>query len=78
MKLNTRVRGSEIEVWAIFKVVAALIAFSAICAVFIAALNAFVPVADASELIHAFMESFKAGVSGVLGFLAGRAVSRGT
>jgi hypothetical protein len=55
------------------KTVGALLFVSAILSVAVATLNAFVPVPFAGELIHAFTESFKAGLAGLVGLLAGRA-----
>jgi hypothetical protein len=55
----------------ILKTVAALVALSAIAALIVATLNAFVTVPYAGDLIHAFTESFKAGLAGMVGLLAG-------
>jgi hypothetical protein len=55
----------------ILQTVAALVFASAVFAVGIAIINAFVPVPYSGELIHAFTESFKAGLAGMVGLLAG-------
>lgn len=57
----------------ILKTVAGLVFASAILPVLVATLNAFVAVPFAGELIQAFTESFKAGLAGLVGLLAGRA-----
>jgi hypothetical protein len=59
----------------ILRTVALLVALSAFLAVLIATLNAFKPVPLAGDLIHAFTESFKAGLSGMVGLLAGWAAT---
>jgi hypothetical protein len=60
----------------ILKTVAALAVLSALLAVAVATLNAFVPLALAADLVHAFIESFKASLFAILGLLGGRAASR--
>jgi hypothetical protein len=59
----------------ILRTVALLVALSAVLAVSIAALNAFISVPFAGDLIHAFTESFKAGLAGMVGLLAGWAAT---
>ena len=59
----------------ILRTVALLVGLSAFLAVSIATLNAFIPVPFAGDLVHAFTESFKAGLSGMVGLLAGWAAT---
>jgi hypothetical protein len=56
----------------VLRIVAALIFASAVFGVGIAIINAFKTIPYASDLIYAFIESFKAGITGLVGFLAGR------
>jgi hypothetical protein len=56
---------------------ALLVALNAVLAVSIDALNAFIPAPFAGDLIHAFTESFKAGLADMAGLLAGWAATSG-
>jgi hypothetical protein len=60
-----------LEFSTILRVAAALVGLSALLAVCVAALNAFVPVPFSGDLVHAFIESFKAGLASIIGVLAG-------
>ena len=57
----------------ILKSVTALAVFSALFAVGLTILNAVLPMALAADLVHAFIESFKACLFAILGLLGGRA-----
>jgi hypothetical protein len=59
----------------ILKTVAALAVLSAFLAVFVTVLNAFYPMPLAADLVHAFIESFKACIFAILGLLGGRAAT---
>jgi hypothetical protein len=59
----------------ILKTVAALAVLSALLAVAVTALNAFFPMPLAADLVHAFIESFKACIFAILGLLGGRAAT---
>lgn len=56
----------------ILKTVAALAVLSAVFAVAVTALNAFFAMPLAADLVHAFIESFKACIFAILGLLGGR------
>jgi hypothetical protein len=55
--------------------VVGLATLSAASAVGVAILNAFIPLALAPDLIHAFLETFKACSFAILGLLGGRMTS---
>lgn len=59
----------------ILRTVAAFAVLSAILAVSVAVLNAIVPIAQANDLVHAFIEGFKACLFAILGLLGGRAAT---
>lgn len=61
----------------IFRAIMALVVLSAFLAVSVAVLNAFYPMHAASELSHAFTESFRTGLATLVGLLVGHAVSTG-
>jgi hypothetical protein len=52
-----------------------LTVMSAILAAAVGALDGFVPIPHAQTLISAFLESFKAGLVGMLGLLGGRTLT---
>jgi hypothetical protein len=60
----------------ILRSVVGLVALSATFAVLIALVNAFVAMPFAGDLIHAFIESFKAGLAGLVGLLAGSTAAK--
>ena len=57
-------------------IVVVIAAVSAMLAVALTIANAFVPMAQAPELVQAFIEAFKACLFTILGLLGGRAASR--
>jgi len=59
----------------IVKTVAALAVLSALLAVAVTTLNAFLPMPLAPDLVHSFIESFKACLFAILGLLGGRAAT---
>ncbi len=59
----------------VLRLVFTLSVMSAILAVTVAILNAFVSIPFADQLINAFIEAFKTGIIAIIGFLGGRGLS---
>jgi predicted cation transporter len=59
----------------VLKTLATLTILSAILAVTLAVLNAFIPIPYADQIIQRFMESFSVGVGAIIGLLGGRALT---
>lgn len=60
-----------LRISSVLKAAVALIALSASMSIATAFLNALIPIPFAGDLIYAFIECFKAGLSALLGVLAG-------
>ena len=76
MRPAGHVRESEVPLFTtILRIVAMLAALSAALAVSVAILNAFVLMPLAADLVHAFIEAFKACLFTILGLLGGHAAS---